>query len=162
MILSGIFIMLFPRESYKYVLIVLGAGLFILGLNTLLYFFTMAVFMVGGKKILYRGLIFVDFGILSLTLTDVPRIYVLMYLAVIHGFSGLVDILRVKETISNGSSSWKLKLIHGVLDVLLALSCLFFAKKINTAVFIFGFGIIYSGVARIISSLRKNTLEYVA
>ena len=118
MILSGIVIFLFPSVSYTYVLLLLGGGLLISGLSTLIYFFTMAVYMVGGKTILYRGIIYVDFAILTFTLTDVPKIYVLIYLAVIHGFAGLVDILRVRETISNGSSSWKLKMFHGILDVL--------------------------------------------
>ncbi len=161
MILSGIVIFLFPSVSYTYVLLLLGGGLLISGLSTLIYFFTMAVYMVGGKTILYRGIIYVDFAILTFTLTDVPKIYVLIYLAVIHGFAGLVDILRARETISNGSSSWKLKMFHGILDVLVALSCIFFAKKTNTAVIIFSIGIIYSGILRIISSLRKSTFEYV-
>ena len=160
-ILFAVLIIVYSKDSYPIILLILSLGFVISGINMLTYYFTMAINMVGGKRILYRGVLFVDFAIMTASLTDVPKYYVLMYLAVIHGFSGLVEILRVRETRSFGAKNWKLKFFHGAMNITMALACIIFARKTNTASLIYGIGLFYSGIIRIISAFRKSTFVYI-
>ncbi len=162
MILVAYLMISFPADSYTALLALIGTGFFISGVSTLIYYFTMSRFMVGGKRSLYSGTIMVDFALLTMSFNDVPRIYVLLYFAVLHAFSGIIEILRANETRKNGSKHFKLKLSHGIIDVLLALSCIVFIKATNIAVFIYSFGLVYSGIMHIISAFRRTTmLQYI-
>ena len=51
---------------------------------------------------------------------------------------------------------WKLKLSHGIINIALALSCLIFIKQPNTALIIYGAGLAYSAVIRIIGAFRRT------
>ncbi len=167
-ILAGLLIMVtaflmfsYPDNSYLLILLFLGMGFLVTGIGTLVYFFTMARYMVGGKAILYKGVILVDFAVLTLSLTDVPKVYILIYLAVIHGFSGIVEILRAGETRRSGSRNFKLKLFHGILNIAMALCCIIFVNKTNTAVFVYCLGLFYSGMIRVITAFRRTTFVYI-
>ncbi|SFG45770.1 DUF308 domain-containing protein [Oribacterium sp. WCC10] len=158
----AILIMSFPAESYTFILALIGTGFFLSGVSTLVYYFTMSRFMVGGKRSLYTGAIMIDFALLTLSFNDVPRVYVLLYFAVLHAFTGLIEILRANETRRNGSKHFKLKLSHGIMDVMLALICIIFIKDTIIAVFIYGFGLVYSGIMHFISAFRRTTmLQYI-
>lgn len=161
MIITAIVMAIYPRDAYEYVIAFMAAGFFISSVATLFYYFTMARYMVGGKLILYRGVVLFDLALFTGTLADVPRIYVLIYLAVIHLFSGLVEILRSNEARGNGGKSWRLKLFHGLVDVVIAIGCIAFARKTNTAVYMYCFGILYSGIIRVIQAFRKTTFVYI-
>ena len=130
------------------------------GLSTIVYYFSMARFMNGGRSILYKGVIMLDFGILTGTLTDVPRIYILLYLVAIHAFSGAVELLRAREAASYGGA-WKLKMFHGILDLGMALMCIVFISHLNIAVIIYAFGLVYSAILRIITACRRTRLIYI-
>ncbi len=155
MMAAGLIIILEPDKGYRIVISILGVWLLFYGIGTLIYFFSMARHMVGGKIILYKGIILTDFGYLSASIVDVPRIYVLGYLIIIHAFSGLVEILRAFEQRRYGAGM-KMKLTHGIVNILLALACVVFIKRPATACIIYGIGIIYSACMRIGSALRKT------
>ena len=161
MIITAIVMAIYPRDAYEYVIAFMAMGFLVSGVAKLGYYFTMARYMVGGRLILYSGVVLFDFALITGTLVDVPRIYVLIYLAVIHLFSGLVEILRSNEAHGNGGKSWRLKLAHGLVDVVIAIGCITFARKTNTAVYMYCFGIFYSGVIRIIQAFRKTTFVYI-
>ncbi|MCR4832974.1 MAG: hypothetical protein K5900_05315 [Butyrivibrio sp.] len=153
--------MLAPDEGYPVVLIFISLGLMFYGIRSLIYYFTMARFMVGGRMILYRAIVMLDFGYLTATLSDIPRIYVLIYLIVIHAFSALVEILRAGEDKRYGARSWKLKLSHGIVNLIIALVCIVFIGKHNTAVYMYSLGLMYSAIVRIVSAFRKTTFIYI-
>ena len=161
MLVVAVFMLLYPNDTYFFILMFLGFGLLATGIGVLIYYFTMAMFMVGGKVTLYKGVILIDFAILTLSFTDIPKVYILIYLAVVHAFSGFVEILRADETRKNGSKHFKLKLFHGFLNVIMAACCIIFIKKTNTAVLIYSLGLIYSAIIRIITAFRKTTFVYI-
>ena len=156
-------IILLFADDYGYLLIIvfLALSLTFMGVKELVYFFTMARFMVGGKMALYKGIFFLDVGIFTSTLLDLPESVLLIYLAIIHGFTGLVEILRVIETLKYGSKSWKLKFSHGLIDIFLAVACIAFSSLPKTAVYIYCFGLLYSSLIRIISTFRRTTFIYI-
>ena len=97
-------IMLFlPDIGYMFILLIVSLALVVAGIRGLYNYFTLSRFMVGGKRSLYMGIFFLDMGIFTSTLYDLPKTYILIYLAIIHGFSGLVEVLRVYETKKGGS-----------------------------------------------------------
>lgn len=167
-IIIGIVILLYailmietPDEAYPVIIAIFALGLMLAGLKDLFYYFTMARFMVGGKLSLYKGIITLDLGLFTATLTDVPSYYILMYLAGIHAFTGLVEFLRANEARINGARSWRTKLLHGIVDVGIAVLCFINIRDQETAVIIYSLGLIYSGVLRILSVFRKTTMIYI-
>ena len=85
----------------------------------------------------------------------------LLYLIAIHAFSGAVEILRAMEARRTVDGPWKVKFSHGIVNILLALSCLIFIKQTNTALIIYSAGLAYSAVIRIISALRKTAFVVI-
>jgi uncharacterized membrane protein HdeD (DUF308 family) len=160
-LVAGIAMIAYPNDSYVFVILFLSLGLLITGIGRLTYYFTMTRYMVGGKESLYRGIIFLDFALFTMSLSDVPKVYVLMYLALVHAFSGLVDILRAVEAKRYSSKNWRLKLFHGILNVVVAASCFIFINNPNTAGLVYGLGLVYSGLLRIASAFRRTTFIYI-
>lgn len=161
MVITAVIMAKYPRDAYEFVIFFLAIGFLVSGVAALIYYFTMARFMVGGKMTLYRGVVLLDFAIFTGALADVPRIYVIIYLSVIHMFSGFVEILRARETMGTGGKSWKLKLVHGLLNMVVAIGCIAFARKTNTAVYMYCIGIFSSGIVRIIQAFRQTTFVYI-
>ena len=144
-------------NAYRLVIGVLALGLAIKGIKDIFFYFTMARHMVGGKMILVQGVIVLDFALLTGSLSDVPKIYILLYLVVIHAFSGVVEVLRAMEARRTVSGPWKLKFVHGMINFLLALSCFVYIKQTHTALIIFSIGLLYSSIMRIVGAFRRTT-----
>lgn len=145
------------ENSYLWVILFLFLGLAIKGVKDIIFYFTMARHMAGGKLILVQGVIVLDFAFLTGSLSDVPKIYVLLYLIAVHAFSGVVEILRAMEARRTVSGPWKLKFSHGIVNFILALSCLVFIRQTSTALIIYSIGLLYSGLMHIGSAFRKTT-----
>ena len=152
MILVGLLFMLSPTSFYPAITGLLCLGLIIRGIRLLFFYFSMARHMVNGRSMLYQAVILIDLGLFAGSLTQVPLIYVMIYLAIIHLFTG--------EAKKYGSS-WKLNLSHGIVNVLIAFTCIIFIKITWLAVTIYSIGLIYSGAMRIGTALRKNRMVYI-
>ncbi len=159
-IIAALVVMLDRDDGYFIIMTLFSIGLVFSGLKELLYFFSMARYMVGGRISLYRGIILIDFGLFTGSLSDDSRIYIIIYLAAIHAFSGLVDVLRAFEAKKLGAGVWRLNMFHGIMDIAVAGSCFVFAKNDNVALYIYGLGRIYSACLRIASALRKSDIIY--
>ena len=154
----GLVMVLDPNDSkFMTVMLILATGLAIRGIKDIVFYFTMAKHMVGGKLILFQGVIVLDFALFTASLSDIPKFYILLYLVGIHAFTGAVEVLRAMESKKTVEGPWKLKFFHGVVDFVMALSCLVFIRYTNTAVVIYGIGLVYSSVIRIIGAFRKTT-----
>ena len=148
-------------DTYLFVIWLLAIGLAIKAIKDIGFYFTMAKHMVGGKMILFQGVIVLDFALFTASLTDVPRIYILLYLIAINAFSGGVEVLRALEAKRTVDGPWKLTMGHGIVNLALALSCLIFIKNENTAMIIYGIGLLYSALMRIISAFRRTSFVVI-
>lgn len=158
MILIGLIFLINPSdEAYILVIGVLFLGLTIKGIKDIIFYITMARHMVGGKIILFQGVVLLDFALLTGSLSNVPKIYILLYLILINGFAGIVEVLRALESKKEVDGPWKMKFSHGIVNFILALSCLIFIRHNNTALIIYSIGLIYSAIMRIINSFRRTT-----
>ena len=117
----------------------------------------MARHMAGGKMILIQGVILVDFAYFTGSLSNVPKVYILLYLIGIHAFWGAVEILRAMEAKNSVGGPWKLKFFHGLVNITLAILCVILIRKPNTVLLIYSLGLIYSAIVRIISSFRRTS-----
>ncbi len=148
-------------DTYQVVIGVLAIGLAIKAIKDIAFYFSMARHMVGGKMILFQGVIILDFAIFTASLSQIPKIYILLYLIFINAFSGVVEVLRALEAKRTVEGPWKLKMGHGVINLALAASCLVFIRNENTAMIIYSIGLMYSALMRIISAFRRTTFVMI-
>ncbi len=162
MLVFAVILIVNPSDDiYMLLIIILALGLVISGIKDIIFYFTMARHMVGGKMILIQGVIVLDFGILTGSLSNVPKFYVLLYLIGVHAFSGVVETLRALESKRAVDGPWKLKLSHGIVNFLLAAACLIFIKHADTALIIYGIGLVYSAVMRILTAFRRTAFMVI-
>ena len=156
-----IFILNPSDDTYLIVVGILSISLVIAGIKDIIFYFTMAKHMVGGKIILIQGVIILDFAIITGSLANVPKIYILLYLIVIHAFSGVVEIMRAMEARRTVEGPWKMKFSHGIVNLVLAISCLIFIRQSNTALIIYSIGLMYSAAVRLISAFYKTAFVVI-
>ena len=159
-LLSGIIIIVVPTAGFMIAMLILGFSLLIYGLKTIIYYFRMARHMVGGRSILYYGVIAMDFGVFTLALSDKPKLYLALYLVGVYAFSGAIDIMRSLEARSY-EASWRLNIIHGGANVAVAILCIVFIGSADVLAYIYGAGLIYSAIMRIIKTFRRTAVVYI-
>lgn len=155
MILIGAAMLVFGEKTYMGIISIFSLTLEIMGLRMLWFYFRMARHMVGGRNILFRGILFFDFGIFTGSLVWVPRAYVLMYLAGTLAFSGVVDLLGATES-RRIQSSWRFKTFQGVVKILFSIICLIFMRSGARVVYICAVGFIFSAVMNIANTFRRQ------
>ena len=159
LVLLGIVLILLPEDGYRIVAAILGLSLTVYGIRNLIYYFSMARYMVGGRMILYFGVLMLDAGVVLLVIYDFPPLYIMIYLIVILMLTGVISILRAFEQKGMGIKAWKWTFLNGFIHALLAVACAVFIKSANLAVYIYAAGLIYSALVRIISAVHaKNAI----
>ena len=164
LIIYGILVMLVPESGYMILLLVLFLFLLFSGAKMLLYYFKMARFMVGGKSVLFEGVILLDAAIFTATLTTLKPFYLILYLVGAYAVAGVIAILRSFEEKKCESPAWKFKFASGLLNIVIAAVAVIsglFLKSADIPVYIYGGGMIYSGIMRIISGFRKTPSIYI-
>ena len=158
MLAVAVLFLKYHKEDWAYLAVVgiLSTGLLIAAIRYMIYYFTMARHMVGGKIILIEGVIILDFALITFSLANVPRIYILLYLIGVHAFTGAVEILRAMEARRTVASHWRLKFFHGTVNIILAIACLAFIREPETALIIYSLGLMYSAVVRLFDAFRKT------
>ena len=62
------------------------------------------------------------------------------------------------------SPQWKIKLLTGAGDLLIVALCIFFGLvkgSVESVVYIFAAGLLYSGLMRIITAFRRSAIVYI-
>ena len=161
MIAGSIVMVAEPSAGFYIAAGILSLMLIFYGVRKLVYYFVMARHMVGGRIILYMGVLIFDLGIFTLTLSNVRPQYVMIYLIAIHAVTGVISILGALEAKKQGDSSWIARLIEGVVNIIVAVICGIFIGSQSVAVYIFSAGLIYSAIMRFISALRRTAIIYI-
>jgi len=162
MILVGLIMLLSPGEGYRYVFLVLTILLFAAGLGRMIFFFSMAHLMVGGKRLLYEGIICLDFGLFAFSQMDAKKAYVIIYLVLGILFWSGIGIIRALEQRKFKAAQWKRTLVFGVLGVIFTIACLFGAKQsANLLALIYIFGIIANGIGKVSAAFRKTAVPEI-
>lgn len=158
MLAFALVLALVTDDGYLIVTWTLSGMLILYGLNKLVYFVMMARHMVGGRIILYEGVIITDLGVFMLTLASIPKMYVMLYLLVVHAFNGVIDLLRAFEAKRVGAPSWKVKFALGAFNIAVAITCVVFIRSTQIAVYIFAAGLVPPALIRISSAFRGRSV----
>ena len=160
-ILGALILIAFPEEGIIITASILSLSLFIYGIKTLIYYVTMARHMVGGRIMLYLAVVVLDLGMFTMMLTNIPKIYIVLYLVVVYAFAGVVSILRALEAKRYQAPMWKLSLISGIINVVIAILCIIFMRSTNMIVYLYCAGLIYSAIVRIVTAFRETSIVYI-
>ena len=160
-ILGAVILIAFPEEGIIITASILSLSLFVYGIKTLIYYITMTRHMVGGRIMLYLAVVVLDLGMFTMMLTNIPKMYIALYLVVVYAFSGAIDILRALEAKKYQAPSWRFSLISGIINVVIAILCIVFIGSTNLIVYLYSAGLIYSAIARIITAFRKTAIVYI-
>lgn len=152
MAFSAIIMVLYPENGYLLVVLILDISFLIYAIKSLIYYFTMARFMVGGQACLYKGVIALDFGIFIFNLDNMPTRIVLLYLVGCLALSGGIDVFRAMAARKLQTKNWQYECFCGVVKLLFAISSLFFHNSLRTLSFIFAIGLIHSAITNIVSA----------
>lgn len=163
MILFAVALFLAPEDSYVIIATILGVMLTVYGFKMLWFYFTMARHMVGGKSVLFQAIVVLDLGLFTGSLAYMNSFIIIIYLLSIFAFAGFVDILRAVEAI-RFKGSWKARLFMGATSVVFAITLLIIGIiHHNRNILVYGFciNLVYTGLVRIITSLRKTAIVYI-
>ena len=160
-ILGALILIAFPEDGIIITASILSLSLFIYGIKTLIYYVTMARHMVGGRIMLYLAVVVLDLGMFTMMLTNIPKIYIVLYLVVVYAFAGVVSILRALEAKRYQAPMWKLSLISGIINVVIAILCIIFMRSTNMIVYLYCAGLIYSAIVRIVTAFRETAIVYI-
>ena len=150
-----------PEFGISFAVLILGLKLSTTGLKNLFFYFSMAQYMVGGRAMLYQGLIILDFGLFTLAIVDSMSVYVLLYLLGSHIFAGAIDIMRGVESAKMKSPSWKLNTSQAAVNIIMALLCIIFFRSQELILDIYCAGLAYTALVKIITAFRKTDIVYI-
>lgn len=157
----AIFMMAVPEIGYMVIALIMGITLLISGISSLIYYFTMARHMVGGRDTLYSALIKIDLALFTMSVADVPKVFVMLYLVALFGVTGLLHLLRGLEARKRKAMNWKGRFISGVINLIIALLCLIFIQNTVVMVIIYCIGLIFMGLDRIAGAFYRSKIVYI-
>lgn len=164
MILYGIIVTLIPNEGYMLLLLVFGLYILFAGVKMMIYYFTMARLMVGGKSILYKSIIMLDLAMFTASLTDLSPVHLIIYLVGIYAASGVVDILRSLEAKKLDAPEWKRRFAFGLFNIMTGIAAAAAAilfRSTEIPEYIYGCSLIWSGITGISTVFRKTGTIYI-
>ncbi len=163
-VVSLIFVPILLQDADKgcaLIAAVLGFSAAIAGLRMIIYFFSMARHMVGGRLILYQGVIALDFGAFTLCLATVPSQYIMAYLIIGYLFYGVIEILNALDIKKKKLGSHRFKLATGIGSIVFGIVCLTQIGSADAMVYLYCFGVVWSAISRVISAFRPSAVVYV-
>ena len=161
MILLALILIIDAEDGYRLIVFLVMIALSLKGLSLLVYYFTMARYAVGGIAVLYRGALLLDAGIFAMGLHHVPVIYTMIYLIICMLISGIIDCLRANEGRTLESGHWRLQMIYGAGNVVLAIVGMIFLHSFFVLAAIYALSLIHSAVCRLISTFRRSDIVYI-
>lgn len=161
MILCAVILLAGEDDGCFLVMLILACSLILRGISEIIYYITMARFMVGGKLILFIGIVLFDFGIFTISLADESKVVVVLYLIGFHAFAGLVNLLRAREAMRHKSPAWRINMAQGVTSLLILAACLIFGSDQGMLVLLYCAGLVYSAFLRIYSAFQRTAIVYI-
>lgn len=157
---SAVIIAVEKENGLLMIVSIMSFTLAIGGISNLIYYFRMAKYMVGGETILYRGIVQMNLGFMSMAMSNAPTEIVFIYLLGFYLVSGVFKVMRSIEAKRLGGR-WRLKMANGILDILISAACVVFMNHPDIIIYIYCSGLIYSSILRIIAATRKTAVVYI-
>lgn len=161
MLICSIILVTFPDEGGYIVIAVLDISLLLYGLRLIIYYFTMARYMVGGIMTFYKSIIVIDFGLFIFNLNEIPQKCTMIYLVGLLVFSGMVDLLRSLEERKLMAKTWKYEILHGMVKIVFSIFCLFFINSMRMMMVVYSLGLVHAALVKLSYSFKKTAIVYV-
>ena len=161
MLLCAALLLIKPKEGSEIVVAILALALLIYGLKMLIYYFTMARFMVGGIMTLYKSIIVIDFGLFIFYMDDLPYRFMMLYLVAVMAFHGATSILGALEMKRLEIHSWNIKLLNGIINMILAVVAMFMFGTEQMVTILFCIGLITNAFYNIVKAFKKSAIIYI-
>lgn len=161
MLLGAAILLLYPEEGAVIVILILDMMLLIYGFRMLIYYFSMARFMVGGIMTLYKSIIVIDFGLFMFYLYQIPYRLVMLYLVGVMALNGVTSLLGAVEMMRLENHSWKFRIVYGAINLILVVTSLFMLGSVRMVTFVFSLGLINAAFYQIASALKKSAIIYI-
>ena len=153
-----------PEEGFYIVALIVSFSAILYGLRKLIYYCTMARHMVGGGATLIPGVIALDLGVFILTTVDDPKLFIVVYMLGIHGFSGAMAVMQAIEARRYRSPAWKWKLAGGLANltvaVLAVVAGLFLHSTADLA-YLYAASLVCSAAVQLFSACRRTAIVYI-
>ena len=159
-ILAAVGIMYYPEHGLDVMILLLGCSLTLGGINTLIYYVSMARHMVEGRLLLYKGLISLDLGIYMLALSDSSRVYIMTYLIAMHLFGGILSAARAMEGRKLGGR-WRMRLLNGISHFAIVIACILLRNDPEGLVLVYSVGLFWSGCLKVFDAFRRSAIVYI-
>ena len=150
-----------PETGYLFWALILCLTLLFTAVRQLRFYASMARHMVGGKMILYRGIIMLDLAIFTLYMSEVPKLYAALYLIACLAFSSIVDLLHAREAKALKSRAWISELLQGAGKLIIVVICLASLNNLRIVLYVYCFQLFCSGIHRLASAFRSSAVIYV-
>ena len=160
MIVVALVLFQWPKFGTPMIMLIPGFGLLAYGIYSLVFYATMAVHMVGGKSIFYRGILLLDLGVFMLAAYRGAEKLIFLYLMVLLLASGGIDLVRALDFRKQGAA-WKTRAFFGIVSILILIAGFVYRKNPDTMVYIFCLALLSSALNRIITAFRKTAVIYI-
>lgn len=160
MIVCGVALLTDPQNGIYVVELVLAAAFFLYGVRKLVYYLTTARHMVGGLSILFIGVIAIDVSVFALTVVEDPRFSLVLFLVCFNLYTGILSIARGIES-RLFESGWKLNVLHGLINLVLAVLSIVFVGSDQILVAIFCIVLFYNAITRLVSVFKPTEIIYI-
>lgn len=159
-IFFAVLMLVFPEYAFLLASTMVAYLLLENGIRHLLYYLTMAHHMVGGKIILYYSVFMIDLGVFAVTISEKSKFIIIIYLIFAHLIAGGVGVIKAIRSKKEGYS-WKLDLSKGLINVLIALTCVIFMSKMDVLIFVYFLSMLYLAAVYFVSAFRKSAVVYI-
>lgn len=153
-----------PEMGFYVVAVILSVSLLIYAVRCIIYYFAMARHMVGGKSILFRGIIVLDLAVFTISMVDDPKYFIIIYLLGIHAFAGLVSLLRALEAKRYQAPSWRLSAAAGIANLAVAVMAVVAGvvfKSTTDLVYLYAVCLFCSACVQIAAAFRRTAIVYI-
>ena len=153
-----------PENGFYIVALIISVSLLLYALRCLLYYFTMARHMVGGKSVLFKGIILLDLAVFTISMVNDPQYFIVLYLLGIHAVSGVLSILRALEARRYQAPSWRRSLISGIANLTVAVLAVvagFFHHSTTDLVYIYAACLFFSACDQLITAFQRTAIVYI-
>lgn len=152
------------QDGFLIVSLLLSLSMVAFGLRNILFYLIMARHMVDGRSILYIGVIALNFGVFTLSISHNYGVFIVLYLLGFHALTGVLEILRAREARQYDAPSWRMNLAAGIANIGFAAAAVIFGLgrgDMRTLTVIYAVGLIYSALLNLISAFRKTAIVYI-
>ncbi len=146
--------------SYYLILVVFVIVMLIYGIRLIIFYFTMARFMTGGRGMLYRGVLYTDLALYTMTLNNVPVNYIMIYLIAILVIAGAISLFQAFDIMKLGGF-WQFKMVQGIVTISLAVYGFTHLRQPMVLSYIFAITLVHDAIMRIVSVFTTTQIVTV-